>query len=881
MYETHCASCKAAYDNKTRRFMCHDCGKFVECLECVRQRHVMTPLHRLKEWNGNYWMPATLYDLDCEFQLGHGGLACRRPLATTRDIVVMDVQFIHKVRVRYCGCDASDGALNLEQLMRSGWYPATITDPGTCATFAALDLFRLLSVVANVNVKDFVTTLEKNTNATATESVPDRYRAFGRMSRQWAFLKRLMRAGCAQNPGGMSDAKRGEAAQDCWACPQDGKNLPKNWRDVDPEFRFLYMLILAMDANFRMKSRLRKNARPDRPLGPGLGYMLNGEPYREHLKGYIGEKDVSTCIAFAALLQKDTRVTTGLRCSGVGGVVCARHEVVRPQGIGDLQKGERYANMEYILLASIIGVMAMYIAISYDIACQWKINLPTRMVEMPAEMRIDLDKVKVSFGLPVWHAAAHERKCQVQNSLTYQEGVARTDGEGIERLWSRIIRLAWASKEMNEGAREDAIEDLIDYLNHERNISQGATLPLKLVLAMDERDRQVAGFEEVDGELRDKTRRKWQKKIDDWLGDRAKPNPYEIEGGTSGVTEAEIRLRLTKEEAAEAAAGGGRLSGSSLTSFVAAGLGLEEHQRRIRREAKGRTLLPGSLEAKVEEMRIAFFSKLSAFRRLQDVYMPGAVRALEEEEERRDQELPPAQAEEVRLYLPSELSAAEREHGCRAGLAEMEAELRGGQCSDAIDYVQNRLHAKRHLLMFRGPNVAGQRAGLRSNTLVERVADRVQVGAQKYRRAREALIALRGADACSEYKPLADDDLVLDEERENDALARKRLGNIGSKTAKRQGPAISSKKRRFSWIWTAESVSINSAVRVEWSKVKARRDRWVEEVQLLLEEMKRVLRYLRWRSTWWESRRRLRTERVSPELRAGLDAHAAGHAAID
>lgn len=50
---------------------------------------------------------------------------------------------------------------------------------------------------------------------------------------------------------------------------------------------------------------------------------------------------VSTCIAFAALMQKDTRLTTGLRCSGVGGVVCARHELVRPQGMGDLQKGER------------------------------------------------------------------------------------------------------------------------------------------------------------------------------------------------------------------------------------------------------------------------------------------------------------------------------------------------------------------------------------------------------------------------------------------------------------------------------------------------------------------------------------------------------------
>ncbi|KAJ7180030.1 hypothetical protein C8R43DRAFT_871280 [Mycena crocata] len=892
MGDTGCPCCQRPYERRTRRFWCQDCGNFVQCLDCVKSRHTTTPLHRLKEWNGNYWTGTTLYDLDVEFQLGHGGLPCRRPAPKQREMVVMDVKFVHRVRFRYCACDENNDALNLEQLLRMGWYPATVVDPETCATFAALDFFRLLSVVANVNVRDFVSTLERNTNANATESVPvcDRYKAFGRMSRQWGFLKRMMRAGCAQHPGGMKDAKRGEAAVECWTCPHDGKNIPDGWREVDAEFRFLYMLILALDANFRMKSRLRRNARVDKPLGAGLGYMLDGEPYREHLKDYVAEKDVSTCIAFAALLQKDTRVTTGLRCSGVGGVVCARHEVVRPQGIGDLQKGERYANMDYILLASIVGVAAMYIAISYDIACQWKINLPTRMMGMPDEMKLDLNKVKVEFALPVWHAAAHERKCQVQNSLTYIPGVARTDGEGIERLWSRIIRLAWASKEMNIGAREDAIEELIDYLNYERNIQQGTTLPLKLVVALDERDRQRAGFEEVDGSVAEATRKKWEKKITDWVGDRMKPNPYEIEGGRSGgPTEAEIRLRLTKDEAADTAGGGGgTLSGSSVTSFLVTGLHLEEEQRRIRRESKGRALLPASLDEKMEEMRVAFFSRLSGFRKLQEVYMRAAVRLLEEAEDGRDAELPPERAEDVTLYLPSDLTAADRESGCRAGLGRMEAKLREGQCQDGIDYVRNRLHAKRHLLMYRPTNVAGQRGGKRSNTLLERVGERVLVGAQKYRRAREALIALRGAEACTEYKALADEDLILDEERENDARARKKLGNIGSgkSTAKRQGPAISSKEKRMSWIWTAgggpgkATRCMIVTIRVEWSKAKARKERWEEEVALLEEEMRRVLRYLRWRALWWEKRRGMRTEKVSVALRAGLDAHATRHAAM-
>jgi hypothetical protein len=101
------------------------------------------------------------------------------------------------------------------------------------------------------------------------------------------------------------------------------------------------------------------NEREDPSLGPGWGSFVEPSKYKEHLKHYIAENDVrslslsvyrdliksfqvSTCIAFAALTQKETRNTAGLRVSGVGASVCARHECVRPNGVGDLQKGERY-----------------------------------------------------------------------------------------------------------------------------------------------------------------------------------------------------------------------------------------------------------------------------------------------------------------------------------------------------------------------------------------------------------------------------------------------------------------------------------------------------------------------------------------------------------
>jgi hypothetical protein len=53
------------------------------------------------------------------------------------------------------------------------------------------------------------------------------------------------------------------------------------------------MLLLALDANFRLKHRLRANAHDDPPLASGWGYLVEEEPYKEHLKSYVAEKDVS------------------------------------------------------------------------------------------------------------------------------------------------------------------------------------------------------------------------------------------------------------------------------------------------------------------------------------------------------------------------------------------------------------------------------------------------------------------------------------------------------------------------------------------------------------------------------------------------------------
>lgn len=82
------------------------------------------------------------------------------------NMVILDSNGIHEVGVHFCGCALAMRANKREQLMRAGWYPATVVDPQTCATFRVLERYHLLNIVGGVNVHDFVGSLERLTDAT-------------------------------------------------------------------------------------------------------------------------------------------------------------------------------------------------------------------------------------------------------------------------------------------------------------------------------------------------------------------------------------------------------------------------------------------------------------------------------------------------------------------------------------------------------------------------------------------------------------------------------------------------------------------------------------------------------------------------------------------
>ncbi|KAJ7020541.1 hypothetical protein C8F04DRAFT_974156, partial [Mycena alexandri] len=850
-------------------FKCRMCGEFMQCEACCLEWHERMPLHVLDEWTGEFWEATSLDAVGLVYQLGHGGARCVFPDPRIRQMTVLGYPYVHRVQYRYCGCHKSDTTPPLQQLLRNKCYPATTIDPATCTTFATLETFRLENVVGNMNVSDFVTSMERQTNATGSTGmnrVP-----FMRMSRQWAFLVRMKRAGRGHDKAGVAATGLGQGAVTCWACPQDGRNLPQGWRDVDPKFRFLYMLIVALDANFKLKNRMRGNAKSDPPLGPGWEYFVEPKEYKKHLRNYVPEKDISSCIAFAALLQKDTRSTTGLRVSGVGGCVCARHECMRPNGIGDLQKGERYANMDFILFSALLGFSLMWLTISYDIACQWQKNLLSQMTKLPVPLKLKMGDIKWQCVLPVWHTGSHEEECRNAHSLSVKPGVGKSDGEGVEVL----NPAAYHTKDMGIGNREDHLNDKVDNHNFLKNIGLGYYLQERLVIALAERARQITAFTEVSSTVEKVLRDEWQADITAWLKDPSKMNPYVLDK-TDTPTEAEVRAQLKRDKETEVAAGRAPLHGTSATAFLTAGMQLEDAQRRILAELRGLALIAPDRESRIQERRLALLKKLSKFRTLQAVFMPGAAALIASEETARDPDAAPPTPKKIKLWMPHEVDEQSRATCCARGVPDIEAKLRSSQCLNALIHLRSRLHSKRFFLGFRyssSSHMTGQNQATKANTLQAQITDRVTDSAAKYGKGYSALLRLQGS-VDPQFRPLTDSDLQLDgDDGESDRAARKQLAmiGVGRTKARRLCMPVSVP----TWLQKRGNMTSDAmtAVRVEWCRARARKVRWEEEVWLVREEMRRVLRYLHWQGEFWRARTESRPDGEAG-VRAGVRAYA-------
>ncbi|KAH8802319.1 hypothetical protein DL96DRAFT_1718947 [Flagelloscypha sp. PMI_526] len=840
-------------------YLCEDCEGGLSCAGCLVKSHARLPMHNVKIWSESAWRRTTLADVGLIYQMGHNGAPCPFPDSATSRMVVIEQNGIHRLLVRWCKC--SHSIVNrLEQCLRHSWYPSSCDRIQTCATFRCLDTFRLLNVSGGVNATDFLAALARKVDGASLNNVLTRSKQFRIMARQYAWLLRAKRAGYGCGNRSLSRMAAGSCAVECWACPQEGKNLPLGWEEVSPEYKFLFMLFLSLDANFRLKNKLRENAHDDPAIVDGVGYFVMRELYNAYVLKHAGTVEVSTCAAFHAM-RWDDRQTTGLRSTGIGACACSHHEVIRPMG-----------------------------AVSYDIACQWRKNLDSRALNLPPSLQRPPTAPKIQSGIPVWHASDHVLPCRMANSLSVKDGTGRTDGEGMERVWSRNNGMASSTKEQGEGSHRDNLDDKFDYENTTRNYTLVNRLPLKLGVALEETQIQERTFEELDSAITPEQRSQWLTELEDWKAGSSEVNPYVLDQGDE-LTEAHVRRDLLEEETKERLDGNATgLHTTSATSFLILGLDIESAQVRLRFDAENTSSFSNAELIKLEKRRYQLASSLRIFREAQRIYMPGALIASEGDLSSQTA----ISVEHTKLWLPSQLSPSIRQSACAAQLPEKELKLRHGQMQSTLRDLQKRLYSRKIVIEKRNLRNRGQRETTRSGTLIASISAKIHQDCERYRSIRSAILALATVDELprltSVYQPLERSDLVVPDEDREDSEGRRRLNAAGGERGSRVGAVGSEVSRGPSFIWEAARLEhfdengdqaaswLTACCRVEWLKARARMTRWREEVLLLREEMRRTLRYLEWRSKWWQDQ----VPQSPPVLLAeiGAAAYAAKQASI-
>ncbi|THU87804.1 hypothetical protein K435DRAFT_866944 [Dendrothele bispora CBS 962.96] len=895
---------------EAEKMRCFDCGSgphdgcdepSYRCLECIYpellcklccvRRHEDMPLHWIEKWNGSFFTTVTLKELGVVVQLGHPrGEQCPHP-HIIKSFIAIHVNSMRDIYIKFCDCAQRTRAGEYrQQLLRRRWYPATHLDPHTCATFDLLNHFHIMTLQGKVNVYDYYNGLEKLRNNGGLHKDKDQYEAFCRMIRQWRHLKMLKRAGRGND--GLRPVEKtttGELAIECPACPRVGVNLPPDWRDVPLHLHFKYWLYLAVDACFRLKRRLVSSEARDPGLGTGWSYFVEDAEFRQYLREVTDQREMCTCTGLAALETANTKFSRGYACTGCGLGVCARHEFVQKNGVVDLQKGERYANMDYGL-ASLLR--------HHDHRLTKK---------LPAMVRLNLALHIVYFVIPKLHIYGHQVLCQLTFSLNWLWGAGRTDGEGIERPWAHMGPVATSTRDMGPGSRHDTLDDHWGHWNWVKLIGLGPLLLRRLLTAISERSahsRSLAEFTE--GQERDLPgiTTTWKKMIIDWeeqlhlpVDQRTKLNPYEVP--KSGLTESEIRLQLLSLEAEQEKAGIPTIHNISPTSFISQGLELEDQQRILRLDVKGKKFETAHQKTQLLQRRTKLLRAIGKFRSLQATYMPAALQLLSRRAEDREVSTATVQsniinedhAETIPIYLPSDLPTAYRLRGCRDGLVELERKLREGQLRNSLTELRNQLHMKSRLLTYRTSNVVHQGSVTRSKLVMLCNQRQIDAAKLKYQAAWSALSRLVGEETIS-WRKLSDEDVRLmnamdrpigiarkkktrkDEDEEDgdngdDNGADAERADIviwGEELRQRRVDIIKNSTgegyRDISWIWkeggtgeTLDDQTLGEIIRVKWCKSFARAKRWEEEVILVKEEMRRSLVTLEHNAMNWEGRK--------------------------
>ncbi|KAF8511104.1 hypothetical protein JB92DRAFT_3118385 [Gautieria morchelliformis] len=537
----------------------------------------------------------------------------------------------------------------------------------------------------------------------------------------------------------------------------------------------------------RYQKKKKRDDPGDIALGEGHGYCAETSAYRTYLSAIGDSPEKSTCAHLKAVNMQNKAKFKNAEITGVVAVVCARHGIIQPGAVVDLQKGERYANADYALAQALRECHSLQeVGLTYDVACQYMVHLVTRFQQHFPHMVPVVSRMTAL--IPKMHLAGHKLDCGYRWSLNFTPGVGRTCGELIETVWSELNQANGSVKEMNHGHRHDTLDDLYSDWNWSKVQNMSDSLYHSLTDAQRMAKQAQLTFENIP--VAPHLLKEWEamstepyKEGGEW---RSVYRPHFAKAPSQAAIFHELSL---KEHAMERA----RTAISGDTVFLNTGLQIHAHQRCLKEQSASTAGTDTThMDAEIARSRLKLHRDIDKWRKSQVGHFP-ALQSLISEAQHVDPEEEP-------LFLPSHFpTVAQRQKLGLYDLGLKEMELRRGEANDALDSVRLCMKQLSVNLAFKKKEIRGQRDNTRAQSILKSGIRERDKYVQKYHEAQAAMIQLGMAPDNATYRPLCDTDLWM-------------KGIV-------EGHALGDGSREESWIWrTGFGTTPSGASRTEWEK---------------------------------------------------------------
>ncbi|KIJ48736.1 hypothetical protein M422DRAFT_247598 [Sphaerobolus stellatus SS14] len=206
-----------------------------------------------------------------------------------------------------------------------------------------------------------------------------------------------------------------------------------------------------------------------------------------------------------------------------------------------------------------------------------------------------------------------------------------------------------------------------------------------------------------------------------------------------------------------------------------------------------------------------------------------------------------AKPEDVSLHLPSCYPLGQHRTLGLVSAGQLEKKIREVKAYQTIGKIKAGIVKKSANLTARHQHVVGQRAATRATNVINAQVKIIEKYANDYQRIRDSLLALGMPDDHPDLRELKRDD-----------CQSKRMFSHEVRVSKHQKQGKRINDKELSWIWTIGIKHENhgdqwqaETQRVHWFLARAQKDRWIEEVEIIQEEMRRLIRYFNFYQEAW------------------------------